>query len=140
MSLPVDADELRVYLNMQEIDRPRADLMIKQAVLLAESIVKPLPDAASAVVLAVAGRAYANPQGVAYETVGPISVQRPQAGLYMTRDERRTLQRLAGRGGAFTIDPTPADADPSVTWPVVWGDEPDPHGVWEDLNSGEGWY
>lgn len=140
MSLPVDADELRVYLNMDQIDQTRADLMIKQAVLLAESIVKPLPDAASAVVLAVAGRAYANPQGVAYETVGPISVQRPQAGLYMTRDERRTLQRLAGRGGAFTIDPTPAEADPTVTWPVTWGDELDPHRLWEDLDPGAGWY
>lgn len=140
MTLPVDADELRVYLNMDQIDQARADLMIKQAVLLAESIVKPLPDAASAVVLAVAGRAYANPQGVAYETVGPISVQRPQAGLYMTRDERRTLQRLAGRGGAFTVDPTPVDADPTVTWPSTWGDESDPRGVWEDLNPGEGWY
>lgn len=140
MSLPVDADELRVYLNMDEIDQTRADLMIDQAVLLAESIVKPLPDAASAVVLAVAGRAYANPQGIAYETVGPVSVQRPQAGLYMTRDERRTLQRLAGRGGAFTVDPTPVDADPSVTWPIVWGHEGDPRGIWEDLNPGEGWY
>jgi hypothetical protein len=58
----------------------------------------------------------------------------------MTRDERRTLQRLAGRGGAFTVDPTPADADPTVTWPITWGDELDPRGVWEELNPGEGWY
>lgn len=137
MAVAVDADELRVYLGLPDIDQDRAELMLAQATLLAESIVKPLPDAASAVVLAVAGRAYANPQGVAYETVGPISVQRPQAGLYMTRDERRTLQRLAGRGGAFTVDPTPADADPSASWPPGWDpDRDDPRGVWVDLEAG----
>ena len=137
MAVAVDADELRVYLGLPDIDQDRAELMLAQATLLAESIVKPLPDAASAVVLAVAGRAYANPQGVAYETVGPISVQRPQAGLYMTRDERRTLQRLAGRGGAFTVDPTPADADPSASWPADWDqDRDDPRGVWVDLEVG----
>lgn len=136
MPVTVDADKLRVYLGLDTIDETRAELMIGQAILLAESIVKPLPDAASAVVLAVAGRAYANPQGIAYETVGPVSVQRPQAGLYMTRDERRTLQRLAGRGGAFTIDPTPADADPDVTWPRDWDPDDDPRGVWIDLEQG----
>jgi len=119
VAVDVAAEDLRVYLGLDSIDEARADLMLSQAILLAESIVKPLPDAASAVVLAVAGRAYANPQGVAYETVGPISVQRPQAGLYMTKDERRTLQRLAGRGGAFTVDPTPVDADPEVTHPIT---------------------
>lgn len=122
MALPVTAEDLAVYLDLEEINGARADLMIEQATLMAESIVSPLPDSASAVILAIAGRAYANPQGVSYETVGPIAVQRPQAGLYMTRDERRTLQRLAGRGGAFTIDPTPADADPSVTRPDDYDD------------------
>lgn len=136
MPVNVDAEQLALYLGLDEIDEARATLMLDQAVLLAESIVKPLPDAASAVVLAIAGRAYANPQGVAYETVGPISVQRPQAGLYMTRDERRTLQRLAGRGGAFTIDPTPADADPDVTWPAEWDPDGDPRGGWVDLERG----
>jgi hypothetical protein len=137
MPVDVDADDLRVYLGLDAIDEARAELMLEQAILLAESIVTPLPAAASAVVLAVAGRAYANPQGVSYETVGPIAVQRPQAGLYMTRDERRTLQRLAGRGGAFTVDPTPQDADPSASWPPDWDpDRDDPRGVWVDLEAG----
>ncbi|MFF5261362.1 hypothetical protein ACFY4C_20660 [Actinomadura viridis] len=137
MPVDVTAEDLALYLGLPEIDGARAELMIEQAILLAESIVTPLPEAASAVVLAVAGRAYANPQGVAYETVGPVSVQRPQAGLYMTRDERRTLQRLAGRGGAFTVDPTPADADPDVTWPQEWdSDRDDPRGGWVDLEAG----
>ena len=136
MAVDVTPEDLRVYLGLDAVDEARASLMIEQAVLLSESVVTPLPDAASAVVLAVAGRAYANPQGVAYETVGPISVQRPQAGLYMTKDERRTLKRLAGRGGAFTIDPTPADADPDVTWPADRDLDGDPYGVWVDLERG----
>jgi hypothetical protein len=136
MAVDVTAENLRVYLGLETIDAARAGLMIEQAVLLSESVVTPLPDAASAVVLAIAGRAYSNPQGVAYETVGPISVQRPQAGLYMTKDERRTLKRLAGRGGAFTIDPTPADADPDVTWPIDHDLDGDPYGVWVDLERG----
>lgn len=136
MAVDVTPEDLRVYLGLDAVDEARASLMIEQAVLLSESVVTPLPDAASAVVLAVAGRAYANPQGIAYETVGPISVQRPQAGLYMTKDERRTLKRLAGRGGAFTIDPTPADADPDVTWPVDRDPDGEPYGVWVDLERG----
>lgn len=136
MPIDVNAEDLRIYLGLDTIDSQRAALMVDQATLLAESIATPLPDAASAVVLAVAGRAYANPQGVAYETVGPISVQRPQAGLYMTRDERRTLQRLAGRGGAFTIDPTPADADADATWPVHVDPDQDARGAWTEVEAG----
>jgi hypothetical protein len=133
MPLEVTAEELALYLNLTEINGDRADLMITQAIGLAESIVSPLPDSASATILAIAGRAYANPQGVSYETVGPIAVQRPQAGLYMTADERRTLRRLAGRGGAFTVDPTPADADPSVSRPADL-DGWDAYGI--DLEAG----
>ena len=136
MAVNVTSDDLRIYLGLDTIDDDRATLMITQAVALAESVVTPLPDAASAVVLAVAGRAYANPQGIAYETIGPISVQRPQAGLYMTKDERRTLKRLAGRGGAFTVDPTPVDVDPEATWPIDRDLDDDPRGVWVDLETG----
>ncbi|MEU5190121.1 hypothetical protein AB0G83_23700 [Streptomyces klenkii] len=72
-------------------------------------MVEPLPPGASAVVLSTAARSYANPQGIQAETVGPYSVHRPtgQAGLYLTRDERRSLRLMAGRGGAFSIDPAP---------------------------------
>ncbi|MCA6090950.1 hypothetical protein LE181_02015 [Streptomyces sp. SCA3-4] len=82
----------------------------------------PLPEGAGAVVLSVAARAYANPQGIVSETVGPYSVQRPQsqAGLYMTRDERRSLKLMAGRGGAFSINPTSATAGPPPGRPASW--------------------
>ncbi|MEU2403432.1 hypothetical protein ABZ609_03765 [Streptomyces rubiginosohelvolus] len=125
------AEQLGMYLGMGEIDGDRADLLIQQAVALAQSVVRPLPDDASAVVLSVAGRAYVNPQQVSYETIGPMSVQRPtgSGGLYLTKADKAALKSLAGRGGAFTVDPTPASADPSPTWPVdevFFGDEFEP--------------
>lgn len=114
------AAQLGMYLGLEQIDGDRADLLIEQAVALAESVVKPLPDQATAVVLSVAGRAYVNPQQVSYETIGPMSVQRPSGsgGLYLTKSDKAALKSLAGRGGAFTVDPTPADADPSPTYPL----------------------
>ncbi|MGW1015580.1 hypothetical protein [Streptomyces niveus] len=114
------AEQLGLYLGLETIDGERAELLIQQAVALALSVVKPLPDEATAVVLSVAGRAYVNPQQVSYETIGPMSVQRPQGsgGLYLTKADKAALKSLAGRGGAFTVDPTPGTADPSPTWPV----------------------
>ncbi|WP_328313089.1 hypothetical protein OG432_24420 [Streptomyces sp. NBC_00442] len=117
---PPTAEDLGLYLGLEEIDGARADLLLTQAVALCQSVVKPLPDDATAVVLSVAGRAYVNPQQVSYETIGPMSVQRPSGsgGLYLTKADKAALKSLAGRGGAFTIDPTPTTADPSPTWPV----------------------
>ena len=117
------AEQLALYLDLPEINGARADLLIQQAVALCETVVKPLPDQATAVVLSVAGRGYVNPQQVSYETIGPMSVQRPQGsgGMYLTKADRTALKSLAGRGGAFTVDPTPATADPSPTYPVEDG-------------------
>lgn len=114
------AEQLGLYLGLPEIEGARADLLIEQAVALAETVVRPLPDQATAVVLSVAGRAYVNPQQVSYETIGPMSVQRPSGsgGLYLTKADKAALKALAGRGGAFTVDPTPETADPSPTWPI----------------------
>lgn len=114
------AEQLGLYLGMDEIQGDRADLLIAQAVALAESVVKPLPDQASAVVLAAAGRAYTNPAQVTYETIGPMSVQRPagSGGLYLTKADKAALKALAGRGGAFLVDPTPATATPAPSYPI----------------------
>ncbi|MFF7023053.1 hypothetical protein ACFY97_18870 [Streptomyces klenkii] len=127
------AEDLALYLGLGEIDGSRADLLIQQAINLCAAVVTPLPDGASAVVLSSAGRAYANPQGATYETIGPMSVQRPQAGLYLTKAEKAALKAMAGRGGAFTVDPTPATADPSPTWP------PDDVNGGGDLEYEPGW-
>jgi hypothetical protein len=117
---PPTVEQLGLFLGLDEIDGNRADLLIASAVSLAQTIVKPLPEGAEAVVLSVAGRAYVNPQQVSYETIGPMSVQRPSGsgGLYLTKADKSALKSLAGRGGAFTVDPTPATADPSPTWPL----------------------
>lgn len=113
-------EQLGLYLGLDEIDGNRADLLIASAISLCQTVVKPLPEGAEAVVLSVAGRAYVNPQQVSYETIGPMSVQRPQGsgGLYLTKSDKSALKSLAGRGGAFTVDPTPSTADPSPTWPL----------------------
>jgi len=129
------AEDLGLYLGLGEIDGARADLMIRQAVLLCAAVVAPLPDAASVIVLSAAGRAYANPQGVSYETIGPISVQRPQAGLYLTKAERTALKSMAGRGGAFTIDPTPVGATPAPTYPI----DDDGYPYSQEWEPGWGW-
>ncbi|MFF3324966.1 hypothetical protein [Streptomyces sp. NPDC002889] len=130
------AEQLGMYLGLDEVDGDRADLLITQAVALAESVVKPLPDQATAIVLSVAGRAYVNPQSVSYETIGPMSVQRPQGsgGLYLTKSDKAALKSLAGRGGAFTVDPTPEAADPSPTWPID-----DTYGPGLEYEPGWGW-
>jgi hypothetical protein len=130
------AEELGLYLGLPEIDGARADLLIQQAVALCETVVKPLPDQATAVVLSAAGRAYVNPQQVSYETIGPMSVQRPSGsgGLYLTRADKAALKSAAGRGGAFTVDPTPATADPSPTYPVD-----DDYGPPLEYEPGWGW-
>lgn len=128
------AEELGLYLGVEEISGARADLMIQQAMNLALAVVSPLPDGASVVVLSAAGRAYANPQGATYETIGPMSVQRPQAGLYLTKAEKAALKAMAGRGGAFTVDPTPAHVDPWVTWPIDG-----PYGPGTEYEPGWGW-
>lgn len=134
--VPPTAEHLGLYLGLPEIDGDRADLLIATAVSLCQTIVKPLPEGAEAVVLSVAGRAYVNPQQVSYETIGPMSVQRPQGsgGLYLTKSDKSALKSLAGRGGAFTVDPTPATADPSPTWPID-----DLSGWAEDYEAGWGY-
>ncbi|WP_037576796.1 hypothetical protein [Phaeacidiphilus oryzae] len=115
------AEDLGLFLNLDTIQGDRADLLISLAEDLCKTIVSPLPDGAAAVVLSAASRAYTNPQATTYEVIGPMSVQRPQGsgGLYLTKADKTALKALAGRGGAFTIDPTPKDATPWPSWPPL---------------------
>ncbi|WP_275558488.1 hypothetical protein [Streptomyces sp. 5-6(2022)] len=135
------AEDLALYLGLDEINGSRADLLIQQAINLCQSIVTPLPDGASAVVLSAAGRAYVNPQQVSYETIGPMSVQRPSGsgGLYLTKADKAALKSMAGRGGAFTVDPTPADATPWPSWPLDVDDDGGPFGAGAEYEPGWGW-
>lgn len=134
--------DLSTYLG-STVDNDRATLLLLLAQGICQAYANPLPDAAKAVVLGSAARAYVNPQQTTAETVGPYTASSPFPGLYLTRQERQILKTLAGRGGAFTIDPTPADAgtglmpwDLNVWWgPGGWEagylfDEPNEIAMW----------
>lgn len=110
--LSVTTDDLASFLGItwSDLDSARATLLLQLARDTASSVVSPLPASARGIVLTIAARAYTNVQGVTAETIGPYSVQRPAAGLYLTKAEKTQLKSLAGRGGAFSIDPTPVDA------------------------------
>lgn len=119
----VTSDDLATFLGESSLDEARASLMLTLARQACEVYVSPLPDSALGVVLTVAARAYSSPTTATMETAGPFSVQRPAGGVYLTRTERQALKTLAGRGGAFSVDPTPADAlqglnpwNQNVTW------------------------
>lgn len=121
----VDPSDLGTYLGVDTIDQGRASLILANAQTLCESVVTPLPAGAAAVVLDVAVRAWSNPANTTSEGTGPFSVNwgAISGGLWLTRQNKATLRRLAGVGGAFTFDPTPADAatglplwDQNVTW------------------------
>lgn len=112
-------DQLATFLDVtfDTDDTARADLMLTLARQVCESVVTPLPDTALPVVLSIAARGYTNPEGQTSETVGSVSSSWSAAGVYLLRAERTALKSLAGRGGAFTVDPTPSDAGTGVP---VW--------------------
>lgn len=107
-----DTDDLALLLGAGSIDDDRGALVLRMAESACLAVVNPLPDGAENVVLAVAVRVYGNPLSVSSETTGPYSATFP-AGL--TKQERNQLRKL-GDAGAFTIDPTPADAGSGNLW------------------------
>lgn len=123
MSLPlVSSDDLGTYLNVASIDAARADQILWLAQTLCESVVTPLPTGAEAVILDVAARAWVNPTNsqTTSDTAGPFSETTSYSavagGLWLTRQNKAVLRRLAGSGGAFTIDAAPATAGTSLPW------------------------
>ena len=130
MTLYVGPADLGTYLGNPNIDTARATLMIQLATDLCSSIVDPLPDSAMGTVLAVAARAFNNVNsaaaagiGTAHVSYGTTSGGSGVGGLFLSRSDKATLQRLAGKGGAFSIDNMPDDAaqglapwDQNVTW------------------------
>lgn len=98
--------DLETYLGMPSdtINVPRATQILLIAQNWCESVCAPLPSTAFGVVLSIASRGYSNPEGVTQETVGPYSVQRGPGTIYMTKQEKSMLLRLAGVGRAFSIE------------------------------------
>ena len=131
MSTPIAiASDLGTYLENDAINVVRATQSLKLAQDLCETIVTPLPVTAIGTVLAVAARQFNNVTSAHAVGIGSANVSYGSqgsstgvGGLYLSRSDIRTLRLLAGRGGAFSIDPTPADAgqglmpwDQNVTW------------------------
>lgn len=123
-AMDVSVDEFASYLNNPDLDRDRAQEILDDAHDLCETIIDPLPRNARSVVLDVAERAFANPAPTgtpAYyaEGEGPFNDVTPGVsggGLYLTQENKATLRRLNGSGGAFTIDCLPATAGQGLPW------------------------
>lgn len=130
------ADDVALYLDIDNVNTGRAELFISQAMALAASYIDPVPPAGMAIVLGAVARAYTNAQGVTAETIGPYSVTRPTGGVYFTKAETANLKRLAGKGGAYTIDPTPADIGEWFDYGPLdvdeWGIPVDDPSLWVD--------
>lgn len=122
----VSPEDFGTYLGNDSLDQVRATYILDLAQTLCESIVSPLPTGAESVVLDVAERAFANPTatrdeglGLYSEGLGPFSANAPGysgGGLFLTQENKATLRRLAGKGGAFTIDTIPATAGQCLPW------------------------
>lgn len=102
------------------IDVARAQLNLELAIERAETVVVPVPDGARSIILDVASRGYSNQQGTTAETAGPFSRTLAMPGVYLTKRERADLKSLAGKGGAFTVNPTAADAGPPALPTAGW--------------------
>lgn len=123
VAVPTDL-ELYLGLDAGTIDTARATLVLQLAHDLCESVVSPVPTLAKGVELGIASRVYANATSAHQMSLGSAAVSFGSqnssmgiGGLYLSRADKITLRRLAGRGSAFTADvlPSGADAVQSVT-------------------------
>jgi hypothetical protein len=84
-----------------------------------------LPDGVAQVCVEMVYRAVTNPGGVTQDTAGPFSVSFGSDAaqrIYLTKSDKIILGR---RGRAFTVDPTPEDAN----------DFSDPWDEWSEINT-----
>lgn len=130
MSTPIAvASDLGTYLKDPDIDTVRATQSLLLAQNLCETVWSPIGDTALGIVLGVAARQFNNVTSAQAVGIGSANISYGSqgatgvGGLYLSRSDIRTLRLLAGRGGAFSIDPTPTDAgeglmpwDQNVTW------------------------
>lgn len=144
MSDPVATlDDLATYLGIgADIDTDKGTLLLQLAHDKCEAVVSPVPAAARGVELDVAGRAYTNPTAQVTEAPGPYGTVTGTlvGGLWLTKSNIADLRRMASGtqgSGAFTVDPTPADAGAGDYWPQyplsvddVWSSPPY-YGDWD---------
>ena len=104
-----------------------------------EDALADVPAIVQAVALAVAYRAFRNPDGLAQTSLGDASVSydrgTAQAAVYLTRDERRAVRRAAGTTAMGAIELASPWAMPASDYPVAvaGGGDPIPIGPfpWE---------
>lgn len=139
--MPATTTDLDFLLDLGgNINEERARLILDLVTEKCEIVVSPLPPAARSVVLSAAARAYSNPTGISAETTGPYSATFSATsfvGVSLTKAEKAELQLLAGRGGAFSIDPTPSDAGTAL---FPWDEnifDPDGNLLGSDLDPSE---
>ena len=120
--------ELGVYLGRADLDTDRAELILQLAHDLCETITTPMVAEGKGVELAVAARAYTNVSSAHQAGIGSaqVSYGAPNSsvgigGLFLSKSDIRTLRRLAGRTGAFSVDllALDEDGDGVVDLPVV---------------------
>lgn len=124
LAIPSD---LGVYLG-RTVDDDRAYLILQLAHDLCETVVSPVPDTAKGIEIAVAARAFNNVTSAHQAGIGSaqVSYGAPNSsvgigGLFLSKSDIRTLRRLAGRTGAFSVDllALDEDGDGVVDPPVV---------------------
>lgn len=88
-----------------------------------EGALSSVPAVVEAISLAVAYRAFRNPDGVSQTSLGDASVSydrgTAQAAVYLTRDERRAVRRAAGTTAAGAIELVSPWAMPASDYPVA---------------------
>lgn len=126
MGTPVaQPSDLATYLNIADIDTNRATLILELAQDECETIVSPLPATARGVVLDVAARAFVNPRQLQDASLGTAHIQYGAAngsvigGIYLSRANKISLRRLAGRGSAFSADILPTGTNDVQTITVT---------------------
>ena len=105
----VSVEDLSTYLNDSTLDATRAALLIEQSQKLCATIVNPLPDDASIIVMRVAGRAYVTITSARQAQAAAASMpygatQGGLGGVWLSRADKADLRRMASGSNAFSIN------------------------------------
>lgn len=127
MSAPIATPaDLGTYLELPPgtIDTVRATQSLLLAQDLCETIWSSLGATALGTVLAVAARQFTNVTsahqlslGTGHVTYGSQNTSMGVGGLYLSKSDKTTLRRLAGRGGAFSVSTMPTGTN--AVWSVT---------------------
>lgn len=115
--------QARLPETIGDVDEPRAEAALQDASALVRAeagttwttngeLDADVPDIIVTVTLAVARRAYLNPEEARQATIGGYSVTYGPGGTFLTEDEKQLVASIASKQtGLWTIDTTRADND-----------------------------